>query len=235
MALHDRAAPKLAESTRNRMIVKGLTVGLLQENCYILGCESTRRGVIIDPGDNARAILKIVSQQGLTIDKVLLTHAHFDHVMALEPIKKATSAPIFLHPADLPILRDAPTRVRLWLDTEIDPLPDPDEFLAPGQLLEFGEQTLEVRFTPGHAPGHVVFVHHASRQVFGGDTLFQGSIGRYDVPLADGPTLFRSIREQLFTLPDDYVVYPGHGPATTIGDERQYNPFVGEAADVEAD
>jgi glyoxylase-like metal-dependent hydrolase (beta-lactamase superfamily II) len=213
------------------MIVKGLTVGLLQENCYILGCETTRRGVIIDPGDNARAILKIVAQQGLTIEKILLTHAHFDHVMALEPVKKATGAPIYLHPADLPILHDAPTRVRLWLDTEIDPLPDPDEFLAPGQTIHFGAETLEVRFTPGHAPGHVVFVHHAGRQVFGGDTLFQGSIGRYDVPLADGPTLFRSIHEQLFTLPDDYVVYPGHGPATTIGDERKYNPFVGEEAD----
>lgn len=215
------------------MIVKGLTVGLLQENCYILGCEDTRRGVVIDPGDNARAILKIVAQQGLTIEKILLTHAHFDHVMALEPVKRATGAPIFLHPADLPILRDAPTRVRLWLDTEIDPLPDPDEFLEHGQSIHFGEETLEVRFTPGHAPGHVVFVHHGSRQVFGGDTLFQGSIGRYDVPLADGPTLFRSIREQLFTLPDDYTVYPGHGPATTIGDERKYNPFVGEEVDEE--
>jgi hydroxyacylglutathione hydrolase len=215
------------------MIVKGLTVGLLQENCYILGCESTRRGVIIDPGDNARAILKIVSQQGLTIDQILLTHAHFDHVMALEPVKRATGAPIFLHPADLPILRDAPTRVRLWLDMEIDPLPEPDEFLEHGQSIRLGEETLEVRFTPGHAPGHVVFVHHAGRQVFGGDTLFQGSIGRYDVPLADGPTLFRSIREQLFTLPNDYVVYPGHGPATTIGDERKHNPFVGEEVEEE--
>ena len=210
------------------MIVKGLTVGLLQENCYILGCETTRRGVVIDPGDNARAILKLITQQGLTVEKILLTHAHFDHVMALEPVKKATGAPFFMHPADLPILRDVPARVQLWLDSEVDPLPDPDGYLEHGQRLQFGEQELEVRFTPGHAPGHVIFIHHASRQVFGGDTLFQGSIGRYDVPLADGPTLFRSIREQMFSLPDDYTVYPGHGPATTIGDERKYNPFVGE-------
>lgn len=210
------------------MIVKGLTVGLLQENCYILGCEITRRGVVIDPGDNARAILKLLTQQGLTVEKILLTHAHFDHVMALEPVKKATGAPFFMHPADLPILRDVPARVQLWLDSEVDPLPDPDGYLEHGQRLQFGEQELEVRFTPGHAPGHVIFIHHASRQVFGGDTLFQGSIGRYDVPLADGPTLFRSIREQMFSLPDDYTVYPGHGPATTIGDERKYNPFVGE-------
>jgi hydroxyacylglutathione hydrolase len=212
------------------MIVKGLTVGLLQENCYILGCEKTRRGVIIDPGDSARTILKLVAQLGLTIEKILLTHAHFDHVMAVEPVKTATGAPYYLHRADLPILHDVPERVQLWLETEIDPLPDPDGFLDHGQSIQFGEETLEVRFTPGHAPGHVIFVHHASGQVFGGDTLFQGSIGRYDVPLADGPTLFRSIRQQLFTLPDEYVVYPGHGPATTIGDERRDNPFVGEHA-----
>lgn len=212
------------------MIVKGLTVGLLQENCYILGCEKTRRGVIVDPGDSARAILKVVAQQGLIVEQILLTHAHFDHVMAVEAVQGATGAPFYLHRADLPVFRDVPARVSLWLDTEIDPLPDPDGFLEHGQVIQFGEEQLEVRFTPGHAPGHVVFVHHAGRQLFGGDTLFQGSIGRYDVPLADGPALFHSIRTQLFTLPDDYVVYPGHGPATTIGDERRYNPFVGEDA-----
>jgi hydroxyacylglutathione hydrolase len=212
------------------MIVQGLAVGLLQANCYILGCEKTRRGVIIDPGDSARAILRVVAQQGLTIEQILLTHAHFDHIMAVEPVQRATGAPFALHPADLPVLRDAPERVSLWLDTEIDPLPEPDAFLEHGQSIQFGEETLEVRFTPGHAPGHVVFVHHAGRQVFGGDTLFQGSIGRFDLPLADGPTLLRSIQEQLFSLPDDYTVYPGHGPETTIGDERRENPFVGEEA-----
>lgn len=216
------------------MIVKGLAVGLLQSNCYVLGCENTQRGVIIDPGDSARAILRLVGQQELTIEQILLTHAHFDHVMALEPVQLATGASALLHPADLPVLRDAPERVSLWLDTEIDPLPDPDGFLEHGQIIRFGDEELEVRFTPGHAPGHVVFVHHAGRQLFGGDTLFQGSIGRYDLPLADGPTLLRSIREQLFTLPDDYTVYPGHGPATTIGDERRHNPFVGEAAQHQA-
>ncbi len=212
------------------MLVKGLAVGLLQANCYILGCETTGRGVIIDPGDSARAILRVVAQHGLTIEKILLTHAHFDHVMAVEPVQAATQAPFLLHPADLPILQDVPERVSLWLDTEVEPLPDPDDWLAHGQLIDFGSEQLEVRHTPGHAPGHVVFIHHASRQVFGGDTLFQGSIGRYDLPLADGPTLLRSIQRELLTLPDDYVVYPGHGGATTIGDERQYNPFVGEQA-----
>lgn len=209
------------------MIVQGLTVGLLQENCYILGCETTKTGVIIDPGDNARGILRQVKQMGLTIEKIINTHAHFDHVMAVNGVKAATGAPFYLHAADLPVLRDVPARVQLWLDSEVDPVDEPDEFLEHGQEIRFGNEILEVRFTPGHAPGHVVFVHHASEQIFGGDTLFQGSIGRFDLPLADGPTLLRSLREQLLTLPDEYVVYPGHGPATTIGDERRYNPFVG--------
>jgi glyoxylase-like metal-dependent hydrolase (beta-lactamase superfamily II) len=209
------------------MIVKGLTVGLLQENCYVLGCEKTLKGVIIDPGDNARGILRVVQQEGLTIERIINTHAHFDHVMAVNAIRTATKASFCLHPADLPILHDVPERVRLWLDSEVDPIADPDEFLAHGQAIRFGEEVLEVRFTPGHAPGHVVFIDHKGQQVFGGDTLFQGSIGRFDLPLADGPTLLKSIREQLFTLPDDYVVYPGHGPATSIGEERESNPFVG--------
>lgn len=209
------------------MIVQGLTVGLLQENCYIVGCEKSQRGVIIDPGDNARGILRQIQQLGLTIEKIINTHAHFDHVMAVNGIRAATGASFWLHEADLPVLHDVPERVRLWLDSEVDPIDDPDEFLTHGQEIIVGEEVLEVRFTPGHAPGHVVFIHHASEQIFGGDTLFQGSIGRFDLPMADGPTLIQSIREQLFSLPDSYSVHPGHGPSTTIGHERQYNPFVG--------
>ena len=212
------------------MIIKGLTVGLLQENCYIVGCEETREGVIIDPGDNARAILKVVRQEGLTITKILNTHAHLDHVMAVDPIRAATGALFYLHRDELPVLHDVPERASLWLDSDIEPIDDPVEFLEHGQIIKFGNQELEVRFTPGHSPGHVVFIHHESRLILAGDTLFQGSIGRYDLPGADGPTLFRSIHEQLFTLPDDYTVLPGHGPATTIGEERAHNPFVGKTA-----
>ena len=209
------------------MIVKGLTVGLLQENCYVLGCEVTKRGVIIDPGDSARAILQVVRREGLTIEKIINTHAHFDHVMAVDEIRMATDATFHLHRDDLPVLRDVPERVSLWLGSSVEPIEEPDEFLEAGQTVEFGEESLEVRFTPGHAPGHVIFVDHKNEQVFAGDTLFQGSIGRFDLPGADGPTLLRSIREQLLTLPDDYIVYPGHGDATTIGEERIHNPFVG--------
>jgi len=212
------------------LTVAGLTVGLLEENCYILGCDVTGLGVIVDPGDNPQAILQQTKKMGLTIEKIINTHAHFDHIMAVDPIRQATGATFHLHKNDLPILHDAPERVSLWLSSHIDPIDDPDEFLEHGQIVTFGEEEVEVRFTPGHAPGHVIFVHHAERMVFGGDTLFQGSIGRFDLPLADGPTLLQSIHSQILTLPDDYAVYPGHGSATTVGDERIHNPFVGVAA-----
>lgn len=212
------------------VVLKGITVGLLQENCYIFGCAETREGAVIDPGDNARAILRLVEQADLTIGKILNTHAHIDHVMAVNDVKLATGAHFYLHEADLTTLHEAPERARLWLDSEVEPIDDPDEFLTDGQMIEVGNQELEVRFTPGHAPGHVVFIHHATQTIFAGDTLFQGSIGRYDLPGGNLEILLQSIREQLLTLPDSYVVYPGHGQATTIGIERAQNPFVGENA-----
>ena len=216
-----------AQTPSDDLILAGITVGLLQENCYLFGCAQQGVGVIIDPGDNARAILKLIAQSRLKVEKIINTHAHMDHVLAVNDVKAATGATFHLHADDLPVLRDVPERSLLWLEMEVDPIDEPDAFLEHGQRIAVGEQELEVRFTPGHAPGHVVFVHHAGRQVFAGDTLFQGSIGRFDLPGADGPTLLRSIREQLFTLEDDYRVYPGHGSATTIGTERMSNPFVG--------
>lgn len=223
------------KSGKPAAIVKGLTVGLLQENCYIFGCATTGSAAVIDPGDNARAILKVVRDAGLTVERIINTHAHFDHVMAVNAIRANTGAPFCLHKDDLRILEDVPARVRLWLDTETDPIDPPDEFLEHGQIIKVGEEELEVRFTPGHAPGHVVFVHHAGQQIFAGDTLFQGSIGRFDLPFANGPTLLHSIRQQLLTLPDEYHVYPGHGAATTIGFEREHNPYVGKNAMYELD
>ena len=211
-------------------MITGLTVGLLQENCYILGCEETLRGVMIDPGDSARALLSEVDDMGLTIEKVINTHSHFDHVLAVDAVRAATGATFHLHREDLPILRAAPERVREWLGARVDPIDEPDHYLEEGHLIEFGTEALEVRFTPGHSPGHVVFVDHENEQVFAGDTLFRGSVGRFDLPLADGPTLLLSIQNQLLSLPDNYVVYPGHGEATTIGAERETNPFVGRTA-----
>jgi glyoxylase-like metal-dependent hydrolase (beta-lactamase superfamily II) len=150
--------------------------------------------------------------------------------MAVDAVRKATGATFHLHEDDLPVLHSAPELVSLWLSAHIDPIADPDAFLTHGQVIRFGKESLEVRFTPGHAPGHVVFVDYKGEQVFAGDTLFQGSIGRFDLPGADGEILLQSIREQLLTLPDPFAVYPGHGPSTTIGHEREYNPFVGRSA-----
>ena len=212
------------------VVLRGITVGLLQENCYIFGCAETRQSAVIDPGDNANAILRLVEQADLAVDKILNTHAHIDHVMAVNDVKLATGAHFYLHEADLPTLHEAPARALLWLNSEVEPIDDPDEFLTEGQVIEVGNQQLEVRFTPGHAPGHVVFVHHATQTVFAGDTLFQGSIGRYDLPGGDLALLLRSIRQELLTLPDEYVIYPGHGQATTVGMERDHNPFVGKNA-----
>ena len=212
------------------MLVAGLTVGLLQENCYIIACEDTMRGVIVDPGDSARALLNEIEEMGITIEKIINTHAHFDHVMAVNAVRAATGATFHLHRDDLPILRAAPERVNEWLGARIEPIVEPDHFLEEGQKIEIGTESLEVLFTPGHSPGHVVFVDHANEQVFAGDTLFRGSVGRFDLPLADGPTLINSIQLQLLTLPDTYAVYPGHGEATTIGAERESNPFVGRVA-----
>ncbi len=212
------------------MLVAGLTVGLLQENCYIIACEDTMRGVIVDPGDSARALLNEIDEMGITIEKIINTHAHFDHVMAVNAVRAATGATFHLHRDDLPILRAAPERVNEWLGARIEPIVEPDHFLEEGQKIEIGSESLEVLFTPGHSPGHVVFVDHTNEQVFAGDTLFRGSVGRFDLPLADGPTLINSIQHQLLTLPDTYAVYPGHGEATTIGAERESNPFVGRVA-----
>jgi glyoxylase-like metal-dependent hydrolase (beta-lactamase superfamily II) len=121
--------------------------------------------------------------------------------------------------------------VKLWMGYDPGPMPAVDHAIQPGELFRFGQQELEVRLAPGHSPGSVIFIHHPSRQAFSGDVLFAGSVGRFDFPASHGPTLLRSIREQLMTLPDDYVIYPGHGPATTIGRERRSNPFLQPGAE----
>ncbi len=212
------------------LIVKRLTVGLLEENCYLLGCPQTQQAVLIDPGDSARAILAELEQDDLTLAAILNTHAHFDHVMAVNPIVDATGAPFFLHPLDMPTLESCGEHIYAWLGVRIDPVYHPDHWLEAGQTLAFGSINLEVRHVPGHAPGHVTFIEHARKLALVGDTLFQQSIGRYDLPGADGAVLVAAIREQLLTLADDYAVLPGHGDETTIGAERMSNPYVGQNA-----
>ena len=212
------------------MLVTQLTVGLLEENCYVLGCPETRQAVIVDPGDAAHRILQEMEKENLTAAAIINTHAHFDHILAVNDIVEATGVPFYLHELDLPTLAACPNHIASWLGTRIEPVGLPDHYLEAGQVLRFGTIALEVRFVPGHAPGHVVFVAHDHKMVFAGDTLFRQSIGRFDLPGADGPLLLRSIRQELLTLDDEYAIYPGHGPATTIGFERIHNPYVGENA-----
>lgn len=208
------------------MIVESLMVGMLQVNCYVLGCEETNHGIIIDPGDEAQRILDLARILQLDIAAIPNTHAHFDHVLAVTRVKEATGAPFWLHRDDEPVLHRSREMVRLWMGYDPGAMPSVDGYIQPGEPIRFGQQELEVRLAPGHSPGSVIFIHHESKQVFSGDVLFAGGVGRFDFPGSHGPTLLRSIREQLLTLPDDYRVYPGHGPATTIGRERRSNPFL---------
>lgn len=217
------------------MVVKRLTVGILEENCYVLGCEETRQAVLVDPGDSASSILKVLEEDDLRLVAIINTHAHFDHVLAVNDIVDRTGAPFHLHRLDVPTLERCPDHVAAWLGARIPPVYSPDVYLEAGQILEFGTISLEVRFTPGHAPGHVVFVDHGNRMVFAGDTLFRESIGRFDLPGADGAVLIQSIRAELLSLEDDFTVLPGHGDATTVGHERRHNPYVGQHAHIQVD
>ncbi len=206
------------------MLVKTIAVGALATNCYIIGCEKTKQAAVIDPGDEAGRILDAVREAGLKVTRVLLTHAHFDHIGAADEVVKASGAPLALHPDDLPLLQAGGGA--LFFDFQPPPIPDTVVSLATGQEIAVGELTLRVLHTPGHSPGHVTFYDPAEGALFDGDVLFADGIGRTDLPGGSFEVLLRSIGEQLMTLPDETVVYPGHGPATTIGHERRSNPWL---------
>lgn len=206
------------------MIVKTLPVGLTQANCYIVGCEKTKLGAIIDPGDEGKRILEAVDDSGLKITHVLLTHAHFDHIGAADEVVKATGAQLALHPQDLPLLNAGGGATFFGLPSP--PIPDASLQLEADQEIAVGELTLRVLHTPGHSPGHVTFYEPNQGVIFDGDVLFAQGIGRADLPGGSYETLMRSIQGSLMTLPDETVVYSGHGPATTIGRERVMNPWL---------
>jgi glyoxylase-like metal-dependent hydrolase (beta-lactamase superfamily II) len=210
------------------MILETLVVGALQVNCYLLGCEQTRQAIVLDPGDNAPAIRAALRKHNLTLIAIAATHAHFDHLLAARPLQEATAAPFYLHAADRPLLALMRPSTSAWLGYDPGEPPQVGGELTPGRPVVFGAETLEVRATPGHSPGGVTFVHHASRRAFTGDALFAGGIGRTDLPGGDLPTLLAAIRGQVLTLPDDYVVLPGHGPTSTVAAERRTNPYVNE-------
>ncbi len=206
------------------MIIKTLVVGPIQTNCYLIGCPETLEGAVIDPGWDAPAILSAAEAASLTIKYVLNTHAHWDHVSANADVLEATGAQLALHPGDLPLLLDR-GGANLWR-IPARSSPEPDIELAEGQVVQIGKLNLQVLFTPGHTPGHVSFYAAAAGAVFSGDVLFRQGIGRTDLPGGDHRTLMHSIQEVLMTLPPETVVYSGHGPATTISNERRANPWL---------
>ena len=205
------------------MILKALAVGPIMANCYILGCENTKSAAVIDPGEEADRILMELAKDNLTLKYIINTHGHFDHVGGNTGLKKASNAEIVIHEADAPMLTDL-GRAAGAFGLSVQDSPPADKYVDEGDLISFGEISLKVLHTPGHSPGGISL--HTDGIVFVGDTLFAGSIGRTDLPGGDFQTLIASIKTKLFPLGDDVKVYTGHGPSTTIGQEKQINPFL---------
>jgi hydroxyacylglutathione hydrolase len=208
------------------LIFESIAVGPLQCNCYILGCERTRQGVVIDPGDEGDLILPLVEKHRLNIKYILSTHAHIDHVGDLEELKSRTGAEVLLHEKDLILYQNLPVQAA-WLGLSTPETTEIDHFVHDKDTLNFGDHTGNILFTPGHTPGSLC-LHLPGRtsQLFAGDTLFRGSIGRTDLWGGCYEDILRSIRDKLLALDDWTVIYPGHGPATTIGEEKRSNPFL---------
>jgi glyoxylase-like metal-dependent hydrolase (beta-lactamase superfamily II) len=203
--------------------VVALPNGQFAENCYLVADRRTREAIIIDPGEEPAMFLAELDTRAWTLRAIWLTHAHVDHVIGVGAVRRATGAPIHLHPLDRPIY-DALPQFGAWVGMQLDPPPPPDVALQHGQPVRVGRFEFDVRFTPGHSPGSVSFVGHD--RVFGGDVLFNGSVGRTDLPGGDYATLMATIQSQFLSLPDSTVVHSGHGPDTTIGVERLTNPFL---------
>lgn len=208
------------------MRVRTFTGGGFAENGYLVTCEESRATVAVDPGAAADRMAETIGTDHLDFQAVLLTHAHLDHVEGVHVLRDLDGeVPIWLHPADLPMYRALPQQATAF-GLSLPPQPEPDRELEHGQRFTFGSCALDVRFAPGHAPGHVILVSEDAGLALVGDVVFQGSIGRTDLPGGDFYTLMRSIREQVLTLPDHTVLYTGHGPSTTVGAERRGNPFL---------
>lgn len=205
------------------MIIKKLEVGPIMANCFILGCEDTREAVVIDPGDDADQILMILAKEKLTVKYLINTHGHFDHVGANRRMKEVTGAKLAIHPDDVPMLSEL-SRSAASFGLSAENSPEPDLLLHDKDTVRFGNITLTVIHTPGHSRGGIAL--YTPGHLFAGDTLFAGSIGRTDLPGGDYDTLIASIKRKLLVLPDDTVVYTGHGPETTIADEKRMNPFL---------
>jgi glyoxylase-like metal-dependent hydrolase (beta-lactamase superfamily II) len=199
-----------------------------QQNCSVIWCERTRRGAVVDPGGDLDEVLGVADEEGLTLEKILLTHAHLDHAAGTAELARRRGLPIEgPHEGDLFWIEQMPQQARMFGFGEGESFV-PDRWLHQGDTVTVGEVTLQVRHCPGHTPGHVIFFHEPGRFAIVGDVLFAGSIGRTDFPRGDHEQLLRSIRENLFPLGDDVTFLPGHGPTSTFGEERRNNPFVAD-------
>ena len=203
-------------------------VGPLSCNCYIVGDPQAREAIVVDPGGDAAVLAEALQKRDLRVTAIVATHAHFDHLVAAESLRELTGAPFYMHDADRPLLDWYEESARMFLGVEIGPPPTIDTAADEGDRLTAGGVGLDVVHTPGHSPGSISLV--APGVVFSGDALFAGSIGRSDLPGGDTRTLLRAVKDKLLTLDDDVAVHPGHGPSTTVGEERRSNPFVGERA-----
>jgi hydroxyacylglutathione hydrolase len=207
------------------MILEMLTVGPFQENCYVIGDEEIGEGAIVDPGDEAARIALAVEQTGLAISEILITHAHIDHVGAVAALVEEYACPVLMHAEAEPMLQQLPTQA-MMMGLRFGKVPKADRRIEDEEVLEVGGLRLKALYTPGHAPGHLAFYAESERLVFSGDALFAGSVGRTDLFGGDTEVLMRNIKERLMRLPDQTRVLSGHGPETTIGDERAHNPFL---------
>jgi hydroxyacylglutathione hydrolase len=208
------------------MILEMLTVGPFQENCYIIGDEQTGTGALVDPGDEATRIALAVEQTGLDIGQIIITHAHIDHVGAVAALADEYACPVLMHAEAEPMLQQLPTQA-MMMGLRFGKVPSVDRHLEDEEVLEVGGLRLRSLYTPGHAPGHLAFYLEDEGLVLSGDALFAGSVGRTDLFGGSMDLLLRSINERLLTLPDETRVLSGHGPETTIGEERAHNPFLG--------
>lgn len=211
------------------MDVRMLTVGPVQENCFIARPDGGDRAVVIDPGEEAEKLVGAIEELGVGVDAILLTHTHFDHVGAVAPLARATGAPVYCPELEVGVLADIMSFVP-WPGFGPFESYDADETVKGGERLELAGMEIDVLFTPGHSPGHVTYAIPAEEALFSGDVLFEGSVGRTDLPGADGPTLMRSLATLVEGFPPETTVYPGHMGITTLGRERATNPFLRELA-----
>ncbi|RJP59430.1 MAG: MBL fold metallo-hydrolase [Candidatus Auribacter fodinae] len=204
------------------MKIKKIVCGPLETNCYVLWCEDTMEGIIIDPGSDVSDILSFIDKTGITVKHILLTHGHFDHCCGLQALKQRFAVHITIHKDDIIYVAEAKNHALLY-GIRVSEIPLPDRFLEDGDTFYFGKYAITAIATPGHTPGGVCFL--AGNHLFSGDTLFQGSVGRTDLPGGNHVRLLESITTRLYTLPLNTIVYPGHGSETSIAEEKNFNPF----------